>query len=154
MLEDLSEIAIDNAERLAYTAAGFGMAASSTYIRKCREQRAGRRPVKDYSRSDWHEKILEEDPLYDDDERGRNFVEEAYFDNFDTVKRNYDEAKHAAIMTLVADGVETFLIDGEFFGVDQYPEAGAGFFMGIKAGKKMPTPQDMSEMYRGLVSDS
>ena len=145
---------MDNAEKLAYSAAGFGLAVSSTYIRKCREQSAGRRPFKDYSGTDWHKKVLEEDPMHDEDEGARNFLEEAYFDNFDTVKKNYDEAKHATIMTLLADGVETFLIDGEFFGIDQYPEAGAGVFMGIKAGKKMPTPKDVSEMYRGLVSDS
>ncbi|WP_414837924.1 hypothetical protein ACK3SF_00795 [Candidatus Nanosalina sp. VS9-1] len=154
MIEDLSEIAVDRAEQLMYGAAGFGMGFSSTYIEKNRAQKAGREPFPEGPDKEWYETVLEDDPMYDDDMHDDNFLEKAYFENFDTIKRNYDELKAAAIMTLIADGVETFLIDGEFFGVDQYPEAGAGLYLGIKTGKKLPTPKDISEMYRGLVSDS
>lgn len=154
MIEDLSELAVENAEQLVYAGVEFGIAFSSTYLKKNLDQRAGREPFPTGPEQQWYERVLEEDPMYDEDMHDDNFLEKAYFENFDKIKKNYDEAKMAATMTLVADGAETFLIDGEFFGVDQYPEAGAGFFMGIKAAKKLPTPQDVSEMYRGLVSDS
>ena len=154
MIEDLSEIALENAEQLAYAAAGFSLGFSSTYVEKNRIQRSGREPFPEGPDKEWYEGILEDDPMYDEDMHDDNFLEEAYFENFDTIKKNYDEAKLALLMTVLADGAENFLMDGEFFGVDQYPEAGAGLFLGIKAGKKLPTPKDVSEMYRGLVSDS
>lgn len=64
------------------------------------------------------------------------------------MKTNYDEGKHAIIRTLLADGFDTYLIQGDILGVDQYPETMAGFFAGIKIGKNIPTLVDASKMYK------
>lgn len=77
-----------------------------------------------------------------------NSLTEFYLDNLDAAKTNHDEGKHVIIKSLLEGRVDTYLIQGDILGADQYPETMAGFFAGIKIGKNIPTLVDASKMYK------
>lgn len=152
-MEDLAEFGASNVEQFSYAGAGLGVGALTMYLTKYQAQRNGKDPFQDQDpREDWREQILEEDPLHEDGMYEENTLMELYYDNFDALKRNAGEGFHSFVTTLILDGLDTYAFEGDRLGLDQYPETIAGIFAGMKIGKKIPTPVDVSNLYQKVVS--
>ncbi len=147
-MEDLLDFAVENVEEYAHAAAGFGIGLTTTYLTKLNAERKGREMFPEGPEKEWYDSVLEEDPMYDEENFSDGRVMEFYYDNFDKVKKNTSQAFHSVISTGLMDAFETFSLDSDFVGFEDYPEMAAGFYAGIKAAEHTPTP---SEAYRSIV---
>lgn len=150
-MEDLFELAAQNIQEYSHAAAGFGIGAATTYLGKMNAQRKGREFFPDGPEEEWYEHILEEDPMYDEEDFSEGRLMELYYDNFDTVSKNAKQGFHSFISTAIIDGFETFSLDSSFVDLQDYPEMAAGFYAGFKAAEHTPTPMDAAEVYREIT---
>ncbi|MFB6116399.1 MAG: hypothetical protein ABEK10_02695 [Candidatus Nanosalina sp.] len=150
-MEDLIEFAAQNIQEYSHAAAGFGIGAATTYFGKMNAQRKGREFFPDGPEEEWYEHILEEDPMYDEEDLSDGRLMQLYYDNFDTVSKNAKQGFHSFVSTAIVDVFETFSLDSSFVDFQDYPEMAAGFYAGIKAAEHAPTPIDAAEAYRDVV---
>ena len=143
-MEDILELGIENLERYAHAVAGFGIAAGITYASKLNHHRNGREMFPD-PEDDWHERLLEEDPVQGSEAYRENPAMEAYYGNIDTLKSNARLGGRAVVATGIADVFETIQFDQDYIGLEDYPEMAAGMYAGIKAAEYAPTPFEPDE---------
>jgi len=147
-MDDLFGLAVENSERLIYGGLGLGTGFVASYSKRYIDQRKGL--DLDYSSADFNERMIEEDPITDLEDFEDNRFMELYYDNFDHVKKAAGDSKNSIIYTVAVDGMDRLLGENNM-GFDEYPEAFAGAFIGLKIGRKTPTPVDVSNAYSEIL---
>jgi|GEM_PF-2033663 len=145
-MDDLSIVA-ENSDRIFYMGLGLGAGLMASYASRYMDQRRGL--DYDYSTEDYHGRLIEEDPVTDLEDYRENKLMEFYYDKFGHVKQAYSDSKSSILYTVAIDGTDMFLGENEM-GLDEYPEGFAGVFIGLKLGRKVPTPIDVSEAYQDV----
>lgn len=146
-MEEMWGIVAENSERLTYVGLGLGTGLLASYTGRYMDQRNGR--DHDYSAEDHQKKLIEEDPVTDLDDFEENALMEMYYDNFDHVEQAYDDSKSSVVYTIAIDGVNSLLGENNI-GFEEYPEVFTGTFIGVKLGRKIPTPIDVSNAYQEI----
>lgn len=147
MIDEALELAAENGDRLMYTGIGIGTGFLASYTGRYLKQRKGL--DHDYSKQDFHRRLIEEDPVTDLEDYRENKLMEFYYDKFGHVKQAYSDSKSSLVYTVAIDGTDMFLGENEM-GLDEYPEGFAGVFIGLKLGRKVPAPVDVSEAYQDV----
>lgn len=149
-MEELLELTAENADTLAKTGLGFTAGATVAYLHKYRCQRNGVEPFP-RNNNPVYDKILEEDPIYGQDAYTENKLMEVYYDRFNTVQNNYKDAKASILTTVFIHGGNRFLLEDDTISFEDYPKIAGGAFAGIKAGKIVPTPKELSESFKQFI---